>query len=189
MAFYRLRLRLLARGPLGFRRSHSLRLWKPSANCAYLAIIGEKNILCTSVCPRVSVGLKAVDVNRGTVPASNPVFAWQQEGVVCYCSNWHSAHPSLYVRAPVHCAQPPKREKNPMSRHSWRWQGVFSLNAWLFKHFSAPCLKRKHFLLLFLREREMLTLFTSFIVYITSFLNERTIARCFLWALRSPVFH
>lgn len=42
MAFYRLRLRLLARGPMGVRRSHSLRLQKPSANCTYLTIIGEK---------------------------------------------------------------------------------------------------------------------------------------------------
>lgn len=50
MAFYRLSLRLLARGPMGVRRSHSLRLLK--ANCAYSTIIGEKHRLRQCLSPR-----------------------------------------------------------------------------------------------------------------------------------------
>lgn len=52
MAFYRLRLRLLARGPMGVRHSHSLRLWKPSVNCAYSTIISEKYRLHQCLSPR-----------------------------------------------------------------------------------------------------------------------------------------
>lgn len=100
-------------------------------------------------------------------------------GVVCYCSNRHGAHPSLYARAPVHCAQPPVREKTPWDDTAGDGSEYSQWMPGFFRHFSAPCLKRNHFLFLENDAR----IVHGFFVYVKSFLNNWNIAKWLVWSL------
>lgn len=74
-------------------------------------------------------------VNRGTVPVSAAVLAWQQKGRVVVAllpGEKVTQCPPLSVceNATLLCPVSTMGQ-NLESLHSWRWQGAFILNAWL----------------------------------------------------------